>query len=272
MGGDEGGHLWRASLARFHAASPLVAVLGVMATTLVAAAWRTELRRVRVQDTALAAASASQSPPLRSRTLAVSFHRAFSASMPVMAIVGLSGVAVFVIGGPGSSLVSEETRALMRQFHTGEVAGAPQQFLWLFTGLNIALLNVYVTRIRAARLGERRVPSFRAYEDIPQGAAIGLTLGVLASLALIAWSGPATLIPPLMVFAVCWAIVVHLWAPIAASSSWKILPFVLALAVIFGDVFRAPQGEEPAIRVWIFAVCLAFFSVLVARLGRRTLT
>lgn len=267
--GEAGGALWATSLHRLHAASPLVSVLGVMGFALVAVAWQHELRRIRLRETALDAPV--RGGLKRSSRLALSFHRAFSASLPVMAIVLLSGVAVFVLQGRGGALVSERTSVMVASFHGGAMGGGLQQFLWVFTGLNIALLNVFVTRIRAARLGEAGVPSFRAYEDIPQGASLGVILGVLAGLAIIAWGGPVGAIPAVVVFAICWSIAVHLWAPMAESGGWRIVPLVLVAAVIGGDVLRGVDWTASTLKVWGFALALGFGAILLARVGRRTL-
>lgn len=258
------------TLVGLHSASPFVSVLGLMSLGLLASGWGFEYRRGAILG---AAGIAETDARRRSERLAQSFLRASKAVLPLLIVLLLSGVALLGMqqlhanDGVGEALLTP-----LRALHTGELFGVAHTFLWLFAGLLLMLLNVFVTRIRAARLGERGVTSFRVYEDIPQGAALGVSFGILLSMAVLAWSGAAGLVPIAILFSICWSVGAHLWPPIAESGGWRALPFVLALAVIFGDLFGVVASEAPQIRLWFYALSLAFFMVLAARIGRRTLS
>ena len=187
----------------------------------------------------------------------------------MLLLLVVSGVAVLVLRGIGAEgRLSASVIAGAQAFHAGALFGVLQKWLWLVGAMNLALLVVLLCRVRAARLSERGLSAAHIYEDLPQGAALGASAGVIVSLAVYAWGGSMYAVSTVMIFAVCWGVAVHLLPVIARSAGWRWLPFLLALAVVAGDVVRGGVSVA-AVSVWALGVVFAFFMVLVARVGRR---
>ena len=257
--GEAAGSTWHAALARFHHGGRWVSVFGFMALSLLMVSAR---RALLFESTDQEGREFELQRQLRGAVRAV---------WPLILLVVLSGVAVLVAETfVSDGAMADASYSTLVSAHQGRAWGAAQQFLWLIIGLNLVLIVLLLARLRAARFQRRGLASFRAYEDLPQGAALGTAIGVLLSLAVLAWGGPAELTAMIVVFAMCWTIAVHLWPPIPTSGGWRALPFLLALAVIAGDLFGT-HAQGSSLKLWVVALVFAFFMVLAARIGRRSL-
>lgn len=268
---DAGAAAWRASLMQLHSQTAFVATLGVLALLYHVMAWT---QMLRAPDPLLSSVSLDDPPstPPRSVQLRARFRQSLRRGLPLILVVASSGVALLlVLSTDLQSHLSEAMLAHLQAFHGARLLGSAQPFLWMWAGGNLVLLSVYTARIRAAQLQERGVQSFRAYEDIPQGAALGLLLSTLVSLVVIAWGGPAELIPTLFIFGLCWCIGMHLWSPLAESGGWRWIPLSIFSLVVIGDLFASKALIGATWMVWAGSFALAVIATLVARLGRRTL-
>lgn len=160
---------------------------------------------------------------------------------------------------------------LLAHLHAHPEVDVILPWLALLIGHLFCLFLVWIARIRAARLAAMGVQTARFYEDLPQGAVLGMISAVLVSWIALAWGAPLETMP-LVCFAVAASVCVsHVAQVVAESPSWRFLPFGFVAAIVIGDVVRGAAFQQDSLQLWGFSLVSAFFMVLIARLHRRAL-
>lgn len=260
-------HPWAATMQVFHGEGAWASWWPIPAVLWLVLVWAAEMSRY----------SAYRREPERAAKLPERVQgtaQAFSRPLLYMALpivlYLMSGLAL-MRGVPAGDPQQMNAAQAIAWLHTHPEVDAFLPWIGLITGIFWLLFIVLGARVRAARLQAVGVSTFHLYEDLPQGAALGVGTAFLLSLSVLAWNGPAEILPVLTLLVICSMIVANVFPIVAESDAWRFFPLLLFLLIIVGDLFTGPAFRRETFAVWGFAFGCAVVMILVARVQRRSL-